>query len=197
MSVTTLNLLQKDVILDACSVYALYATGQFDTILKWIPGQVYLASYVEKVEVKELYNPKTGAFDIPVDLSGVKNNGLLIVTKPQPGVEAQDAVNFANAMSTKKPGKNTGEAICGAIAKSRNWTMITDDVNATDFLTGQGLGNNLATTLHIIECWSNSNSIASNVVKHCLELIRVHARYGPPPKVHPLLAWWLSFNIKT
>ena len=82
MSVTTLNLLQKDVILDACSVYALYATGQFDTILKWIPGQVYLASYVEKVEVKELYNPKTGAFDIPVDLSGVKNNGLLIVTKP-------------------------------------------------------------------------------------------------------------------
>src|SRR5882724_7587572 len=115
MNVDITKLLQNDVILDACSVYCLYASNRFTEILSWIPGQVYVASYVETVEVKELYNPTTGDFDIPVDLSAAKNSGLLIVTKPQPGTEATDAVNFASAMSTAKQGKNTGEAITGAI----------------------------------------------------------------------------------
>src|SRR5258708_528484 len=188
-----MKLLQRDVILDACSVYSLYATNRFTDILNWIPGQVYVASYVETVEVKQLYNPATNAFDIPVDLSRAKNSGLLIITKPQPGTEALDAVNLASAMSTTKLGKNTGEAITGAIAKARNWTMITDDVNAADFLTKQGLGNNLTTSLHLIECWSRLLSLSSTDIKQILDNIRLHARYGPPPKNHPLLAWWQSF----
>jgi len=154
---------------------------------------VYVASYVETVEVKELYNPTTGDFDIPVDLSAAKNSGLLIVTKPQPGTEATDAVNFASAMSTAKQGKNTGEAITGAIAKARNWTMVTDDVNAADFLTKQGLGSRLTTSLHLIECWSRLVSLPSTDIKQILDIIRLHARYGPPPKNHPLLPWWQSF----
>lgn len=113
------KLLQNDVILDACSVYSLYATSRFDEILRWIPGQVYIASHVERNEVKQLYNPATGASDIEIDLSKSKTSGLLLVTKPAGGGEALDAVNFAAAMSKNKPGKNTGEAITGAIAKAR------------------------------------------------------------------------------
>lgn len=196
MTIKIEKLLQSSVILDACSVYSLYATGRITDILSWIPGQVYLASYVETVEIKQLYNPITDEFDIPVDLSGAKHSGLLIITKPKPGVESANAVSFAFAMSTNKPGKNSGEAITGAIAGSRNWTMVTDDVDATDFLTTQGLGSNLTSTLHIIEFWSRSVGIPWAEVKEALEFIRLHACYGPPPKHHPLLSWWLSYGIK-
>jgi hypothetical protein len=196
MALDIIKLIQRDVILDACSVYSLYATSRFADVLRWIPGQVYLASYVEKIEVKQLFNPITNDFDIPIDLLNVKNMGLLRITKPQAGTESLDAVNFASAMSTKKPGKNTGEAITGAIAKSRNMVMVTDDVNATDFLIKQGIYNSLTTTLHIIECWSRSTGVPWDDVKHALEKVRLHARYGPPPNNHPLLQWWQSYKIK-
>lgn len=192
---TTAMLLQNAVILDACSLISLYATGHFEPVLQCISGQVYLASYVERVEIKQLFNPATGDFDIPIDLTRVKSNGLLLITKPREGAEALDAVNFASAMSTKTPGKNTGEAITGAVAKSRNWTMVTDDVAATDFLAKQGLANRLTTTLHVIKFWSQSDNPACGDVQQALDNVRLYARYGPPPQNHPLLSWWLGFQV--
>ena len=196
MTTNTAVLLQKDIILDACSIYSLYATGQFIPILECIPSQIYVASYVENVELKQLYNPVTDSCDIPIDLAAAKQASLILVAKPQAGPEALDAVNFAAGMSKKRIGKNTGEAISGAIAKTRNWGIVTDDVDASHFLSQQGLASSLTTTLHILEFWSNVASPSWSDIQQALQRVRVHARYGPPPKDHPLLTWWHSFKIK-
>jgi len=186
--------LQNDVILDACSMISLYATGDLDAILRCIPKQVYIASYVENVEVKDLYNPDTNEVDIPIDLQPVKLNGLLKVVKPTAD-EATDAVNFASEMSKKKRGKNTGEAITGAIAGSRSWIMVTDDIDATKFFADPSHNLQMTTTLHILHHWSQSINPSWTQVQMALKRIRIQARYGPPPKKHPLLAWWSSYKI--
>lgn len=194
MSNNKLNL-QNDVILDACSMISLYATGDLDAILRCIPRQVYIASYVEKIELKALYNPNTKEFDMPIDLQSVKQNGLLKVVEPVSRTEKLDAVNFAYDMSMKKPGKNTGEAITGSIAKSRSWMMITDDVDATKFFTDPSNTVQMTTTLHIMQHWSESNDASWTQVQTALKRIHIHARYGPPPKNHPLIAWWSSYKV--
>lgn len=196
MTTNIAELLKRNVILDACSVYSLYATGQFIPILECIPSQVYIASHVENVEVKQLYNPETNDCDIPIDLSLAKQKSLIMTTKPNAGIEALDAISFAAAMRKKKINKNSGEAVSGAIAKSRGWAMVTDDVDATSFLAQQGLESSLTTTLHMLEFWANVASPLWSDIQQALQCIRLHARYGPPPKNHPLLAWWQSFKIR-
>lgn len=182
------KLLCNSTILDACSVYSLYATGQMANILTWVPGQVYIASYVKNVEIKHLYNPLTDRCDIPIDLTDILSSRLLIVTRPAGDAENQDAITFATGMSSKKPGKNTGEAISGAIARARKWSMVTDDVPATNYLAHY-IGSSLLTTLHVIQWWSIASALGRNSITEILKRVLIHARYRPPIQ-HPLYEWW-------
>lgn len=187
--------LQQSIILDACSVISLYATGQMKPILACIPGQVHIATYVEAREVNTLFNPTTDDFDIPIQLDSLKEDELLHVVRPQSGAEATDAVNFAVLMSKGKGSKNTGEAITGAIAKARDWTMVTDDNDAMDFLSETPHDVVITTTLHIIQYWSQVDKLSRDQTRDALRLIRDYARYGPPPKKHPLRTWWDGFDV--
>lgn len=187
--------LQRQVILDACSVISLYATDISDQILGSFSGQVHVTSYVEKREVKELFNPVTEQSDIPIDLHALKASGLIKIVRPSPGQESEDAVNYAVQMGNGIVGKNTGEAISGAIAKNRNWIFVTDDVKATKFFVEQPHLLDVTTTLHLIQYWEQVARKSKQDVQLALQKIKKFALYGPPPKSHPLLNWWQNYNV--
>ena len=187
------QLMQKDMILDACTLISLSATGQLPSILNCLPGEIYVSSFVEKVEVKYLFNPVTDESDIKIDLNSVKAQQLLKVTRPTPS-EALDVLHFVSILTQKIPGKNTGEAVSGAIAKSRNWTMATDDKGAIEFFSEPLQKVGIVTTFDIVKYWIDAQALPWADIQQILHLIKVHARYGPPPKTHHLRAWWHSFK---
>lgn len=189
------QLLQKPTILDACSAISLSATNRIESILRCMNCDIYIAEHVKRREVKFLFNPVTQLYDIPIDLEPMHTLGLMQTTTWTPGQEALDVLNFAAYMSKGKPSKNMGEAISGAIALSRDWTMVTDDVDATKFFNEPSHRLSLLTTMDLIRYWEVSNKIPALEVGEALRSIRNNARYGPPPKNHHLLSWWLSFGI--
>lgn len=197
MTMPVAQLLQQPVILDACTAISLASTDRIESICTCMNCEIYIAEYVKRREVEStfLFNPVTQLDDIPINLGALHAVGLMQTTTWAKGQEAADVVNFAADMNRGKASKNQGEAISGAIALSRGWTLVTDDVDATNFFSEPPHQVSLLTTLDLIQYWEVTNNIPAAEIGEVLRRIRNHARYGPPPKNHHLLQWWLRFGI--
>jgi predicted nucleic acid-binding protein len=100
-------------------------------ILKSIPKSVTVAAYVHAKEAMRIHGGPNG--DITqkyerIDLQPFINSRLLTIVSPETEAENLTFVNFATAL-------DDGEAITGAIALHRNWSIATDDRKATSFFT--------------------------------------------------------------
>lgn len=181
---------QDCIILDACCIINLYASGEMGNILKCISKSVAVAAYVRNEEALKIYSGFEG--DITqkyeqIDLQRFIDWGLLIVVSPETEAENTTFVNFALSL-------DDGEAITGAIAFHRNWSIGSDDRKATSFFMLNTPHLQVITTPELIKYWVDTANPPFDVVCQALNQIRTRARYEPNLR-HKLYLWWQKYKV--
>jgi predicted nucleic acid-binding protein len=175
------------IILDACCVINLYASGYMRNILASIPKQVAVAAYVLDEESNKIY---AGPLDDPtretelINLQPFIDDNLIHVVSLECEAEENRVVNFS---SVRRLG--TGEAITAAIAIQRQWSLATDDRSARSFFMRSEPALHLISTLDLLKCWVDTTRPQPAAVSTVLENIQIRARYKPH-NTHHLYGWW-------
>jgi predicted nucleic acid-binding protein len=174
------------IVLDACCILNLCASGYFIQILESIPTKFMVAKLIYEKELISLQNLSEGN-EGSLQFETAIARGLLVIVdfESEPEDEAEQFVNYAARV-------DDGEAATCAIAIGRNWSIATDDKKAISFAKGISPKLKVFSTLELIKYWSIKESIPVDILSTVLTNVRIKARYGPPPKNHPLYTWWQS-----
>ena len=115
-------------------------------------------------------------------VSPLIDDGLLLVVRLDNPDEEASFVGLAAVI-------DDGEAMTGAIALSRGFSVAIDDRKARRVLGEWAHGVRLVSTLELIQQWGASVQIED--VSRALQYMRHGARYFPGPR-DPLYGWWRS-----
>ncbi len=170
-------------LLDASCLLNLYATGRMIEIFAALPWQVAVVDYV--LEHEALYVRAIGANDeqdetVPVDFSSLIDDGLLLVVRLENPEEEASFVGLAAVI-------DDGEAMTGAIALNRGYSVAIDDRKARRVLGERAPGMRLVSTLELVQHWATV--VTSQEVILVLRAMQNGARYVPGQR-DPLYDWW-------
>jgi hypothetical protein len=174
------------VILDACGILNLYASGQFVPILTALPNEWYLAAAVEKESQRYRQldpNDPEKLIVLPIDLLPAINGGILTRCDCESDEETDLYVQLAARIG------DDGESMGLAIAKCRGWSVLTDDKKARRIATELGVGV-LATT-EVMKQWSEIVKPSAAELSTVLEAIERFANYTPGRGVVNF-DWWVA-----
>ncbi|SRR6266487_725319 len=185
----------EGIILDACCIINLYASGYMQRILVSIPKKVSVAAFVCDVEASKIYSgPEEdimGETEL-INLQPFVEKKLLQIVSPENEAEENTIVNFSSAAAI-----DSGEAITAAIALHRQWSLGTDDRTATAFFMRKVPKLHLVSTLDILKHWADTMCPPLTTIKIAMNNIQNRARYRPHYK-HHLYEWWndtMTFDL--
>ena len=174
------------VILDACGVVNLYASGQFAPILAALPNHWYLPAAVER-ESQTYRQPDPAdpgkLIVLPIDLLPAFNAGILTRCDCESDEETELYVKLASQIG------DDGESMGLAIAKCRGWSVLTDDKKARRIAKEMEVAV-LATT-EVMKQWSEIVKPRAAELSAVLEAIERFANYRPARGAENY-EWWLA-----
>ncbi len=171
------------IILDACCIINLYASGQMRAVLETIPKNLSVAAYVKDHEALNVYSgPVNNVKSTLIDLQPFIDDNLLLLVDIETEAEENIYINFAERL-------DDGEAITGAIALSRNWAIATDDTASVRLFQSRVPHIAIVSTLDLVKYWSDTSNIDEDTIREALSNIRVRGKYEPN-RNHPLKDWW-------
>jgi predicted nucleic acid-binding protein len=136
-----------DTVVDACCMINLCAAGDLPNRLSLLGGKWYVPSAVLTESLYVHFELEDGTVDkSPIDLQALINDGTLLSCTAEPGEELDLYVGLATQI-------DDGEAMALAIAKSRGWTLSTDDRKAKR-VAGE-LSVAVLTTPELIKRWND------------------------------------------
>lgn len=175
-----------DAAIDACCLIDLCASGRVEAILA-ATGFRWLVPAAVVGEARYLHQPSPDDPDrlvpAPLDLSPFFAAGVLTGCDLNSEEESQLFVQLATLF------RSDGEAACLAIAKSRGWTLATDDRKARR--EAGSLGVPVVTTAELVKAWADATSADEAAVAKLLRDIQTFARFTPH-KTMPLHSWWVD-----
>src|SRR6266496_1523030 len=177
----------EGIILDACCVINLYASGYMKSILVSIPTQILVTSFVHEVEANRIYSGPNDDITKETELINLQpfiTGKFLHLVSPENEEEENTVVNFSSAAAI-----DSGEAITAAIAMHRQWSLGTDDRTATAFFMRKVPKLHLVSTLDILKHWADTMCPPLTTIKIAMNNIQNRARYRPHYK-HHLYEWW-------
>jgi hypothetical protein len=178
------------IILDACGILNLYASGQFVPILTVLGNEWYLPAAVEK-ESQQYRQPDPDDPEklivSPIDLLPAIKGGILIQCDCESDEETELYVQIAARIG------DDGESMGLAIAKCRGWSVLTDDKKARTIATE--LGVCVIATTEVMKQWSEIVKPSAAELSTVLEAIERFAHYTPG-RGAVNLDWWIA-SIKT
>jgi hypothetical protein len=175
-----------DAVIDACCVIDLCASGHPEAVLaasgfRWFIPAVVIG------EARYLHQPDPDdprrLVPVPLDLSPFLTAGLLTACDLEGEEESRRFVQLATLF------RSDGEAACLAIAKTRAWTLATDDRKARR--EAGLLGVPVVTTPELLKAWADASGAKKAKVARLLQDIQTYARFTPH-KTMPLHAWWVK-----
>jgi len=178
----------KGVILDACCLIDLYASGRLEDILSSLSQQVFVARYVwrdEALSIDGASGSDSGFQETSIDLEPLFDSGLLDLADLETEIEEALFVNFAASL-------DDGEAITGAIAAARNWCVATDDKRARSVFAQQTPHVHLLSSPELVKLWVDVAAAGVDEICAVVQRIRRHGHYIPPAS-HPLYDWWQNY----
>lgn len=104
-------------------------------------------------------------------------------------VVPHDSQELATMLSISEAYIDTGEALSGAIAVHRSWSLATDDTMAISFFMRNLPELHLVSTLTLVKHWAEATQAHPAVIAGALTNIRKRARYVPHHN-HMLYQWW-------
>lgn len=178
------------VILDACGILNLYASGHFVPILKALRHEWYLPTAVER-ESHKYRQPDPGDPEKlivqPIDLLPAIQDGILTRCDCESDEESELYVELASRIG------DDGESMGLAIAKYRGWSVLTDDKKARGL--AKELGVTVLATTEVMKQWSKA--VKPSAVELCavLQAIERFANYTPGRGAENY-DWWTA-SIKS
>ena len=177
--------LMPEKIVDACCLINLYAAGNTLRILTVFGGELHVHELV-KNEALGIRKPDDEEPErlVPgtIDLTEALEAGLLRECRLEGPSEAEDFVRFASVL-------DDGEAACLAIAKSRGWSVATDDRKAIRVATEAEVAT--ITTPELVRCWVDATKPADDEIADALRRIERLARFRPR-RASPWFEWWVE-----
>jgi predicted nucleic acid-binding protein len=170
-------------ILDACTVINLIATGHLPAILDAVGRSVVVSDTV----VREAhYLRRGGAGDDasdrdPIDVTPWVDTGHLSIVHAETDDELATFVDLAVSL-------DDGEAMTIALAVHRSLVVVTDDRKATRLATALV---KVETSLALVRMWCEHDALDPQTARSVLNSVRDRARYIPHSQ-HPLRSWWDS-----
>jgi hypothetical protein len=179
-----------DAVIDACCVIDVWASGCPEAILQ-ASGYRWFVPAAVLGEARYLHRPSpddpSRLVPVPLDLSPFLTAGLLTACDLEGEEESQQFVQLATLF------RSDGEAACLAIAKSRGWTLATDDRKARR--EAGNLGVPVVTTAELVKAWADAARADEAAVAQLLLDIQNYARFIPH-KTMPLHSWWAKMITK-
>lgn len=170
-----------DIVVDACCLINLFATGELRERLTLIGGTWYIPTAVLAETLYLHIEQADGTIDkSPLDLQSFVDDGILLSCSAEAGQELDLYVDLAMRL-------DDGEAMALAIAKIRRWTFSTDDRKAKR-IAGE-LSVTVLTTPQIMQRWADSATPSAAELRATLRRIESLASFFPSAN-DPLHAWW-------
>ena len=165
--------------LDACILINLNASGQMEAILRSIPPQVAVAAYISENEIRSF------------DLQPFIDKGLLIVVDIDftSDEDTNRVANYSNALGAD------GEAYTGAIAVSKNWAIGTDERRVLNYFEREAPHLQRITTHELVKHWADTMSPERETVQLALEQIAIIGKFVINAQ-HSCFEWTMSITEK-
>ena len=176
------------IILDACCIMNLYASGKMEEVISSIAETMAVAIYVLKFEALTVYKEsKRTAPDEKenIDLQPLIDKGLLITTDLETDEEKDAFVEFTAQRL------DDGEAATMAIAGNRNWAVATDDRSAKRVFRVRHTNVQIISTPEIMRHWQENGDPEITILRQAILDIEKRANYLVGSR-HPLYGWWQS-----
>ena len=174
-------------LLDANCLLNLYATGRLRDITVALPYQFWVADYVVEYEALFIWRPSsTDGRDVrePVDLTSLLEEGLIQLMRLEHPAEEATFIDLAADL-------DDGEAVTGALALHRGWSVATDDRKARRVLGQLNPPVELVSTLELLKLWAEEVQVASDELGSAMAEMQSSASYRPGAR-DPLYKWWRS-----
>ena len=176
----------SSVVLDACEIINLYASGRFLSILASLRHEWYLPIAVE-CESQHYRQPDPAdpkkLIALPIDLDPALYNGALRRCDCEGEEEIALYVEIAASLG------DDGESMGLAIAYCRGWTVLTDDKKAIRI--ARELGVTTLSTPEVMKRWDIATAPGVDELSRSLRAIERFANYRPGP-AHIDYDWWMS-----
>jgi len=189
------KLAHECIILDACCLIDLHASGYMAEILQSLACPVAVSRYVleqEALSVHTLssYTHETGsetenAADDEPPLQQLFDSGIIAVVDIETEAEENALIDFAVYL-------DDGEAITCAIAVQRNWAVASTERKVASIMRDNFSHISVVPTQELIKHWVDQLRPAHEIVRQVINDIQVKARYRPR-KNHSLYEWWQTF----
>jgi predicted nucleic acid-binding protein len=176
-----MQVIMDDVVIDACCLINVYAAGTLRTRLLTLGRRWYVPSIVvrEALYVHQVQADGT-TVKIAIDLQSLIDDGTVHSCDATENAELDLFVDFAAQI-------DDGEAMALAIAKSRGWTVATDDRKAIRLAGEHSIP--ILTTPDLMKSWADATNAAPHDLRRALENIEQLASFYPASR-HHLHKWW-------
>lgn len=175
--------------LDACSLLNLIASRRFADIAQTISAR-FIAARDAAGEIGYVRRGGTGAEADerePIDLQALVAAGYLTILDLRAPAELAAFVAFAVDI-------DDGEAATGALAVSRQATVVTDDRKARRVFSALNPPLTVRTTSELVKAWADHVEISAEDLSRVLRDIETRARFRPGPS-DPLAGWWVNARV--
>ena len=174
----------KPVVIDACCLIDLLASGRAEAILRATGYAWHLPSAVQaEVQYVRQHDPENpGSYrNVQVDLSPLVGSGRLSPCQPDDPQEDARYVHYATLF------RSDGEAMCLALAECRGWTVATDDRRAIQ--VAQQAGLSVVSCPELVKAWGVASRPDGTTIAQVLNDIQTLAKFLPTPAMTEF-AWW-------
>ncbi len=179
----------EEIILDACSLINLFASGRAREILAALPARFIVASYVSEREA--LYtqiDPAAGTRE-QIDLAPLVAEGLIQVVDLLTDDEVNTFVDLTMAGTTMKARLEDGEAATCALARHRGYTIATDERKVLNRVRQTMPSQRARTTSELVKWWHEIAQISGDEARQVIRNIETRARFTPN-RQDPFFEWW-------
>jgi predicted nucleic acid-binding protein len=167
---------------DTSVLINLLATDRFDEIASTTQWQFAICKAVQD-ETKSIWNPETNQREV-ISLLPFINRGLLLLLDLDSAEELEAHIQLCSL-----PGLGEGEAMCIALARSRQIEFATDDRKAARVYLSDHPVLMPVSTPEILLNWQKCATMAEADMGRLITRIEVRAKFTLSPN-HPHFVWW-------
>ena len=125
----------------------------------------------------------------PVDLTSLLEEGLIQLMRLEHPAEEISFIDLAANL-------DDGEAVTGALAFRRGWSVATDDRKARRVLGQLNPPVELVSTLELLKLWAEETRVPRDEVGAAMAEMQSSASYRPGAR-DPLYEWWRSIVCRS
>ena len=125
----------------------------------------------------------------PVDLTSLLEEGLIQLMCLEHPAEEISFIDLAANL-------DDGEAVTGALAFRRGWSVATDDRKARRVLGQLSPPVELVSTLELLKLWAEEVQVPSDELGAAMAEMQSSASYRPGAR-DPLYEWWRSIVCRS